>query len=540
MNTETKVLIAGAGPTGLLLAGQLALRGVPFRIVDKNADHTTQSRALVVQARTLEILDQMGIAQEAVRQGEQARGVNIVVRGKQVLNLDLRDAGAGLTAFPYLLILEQSKTEKILNDFLARHGQDVTWNTELVDFSQSADVVTATLRAADGQEEVVQAEWLVGADGGHSLVRRTLGIPFAGKTYRESLFVLDCETSMALPRDEMTVAFSEHAFTGFFPMTNGRCRVLGTVPPGLEGAETITFEDIAKDFDQRMQMDIRLYNPSWISLYHSHHRVVASFRAGRCFVAGDAAHIHSPVGAQGMNTGLQDAYNLAWKLALVAQGKAGEELLDTYHDERIAIARNLVQTTDRAFNYVNSQHPLLKGFRLHVMPIAMRAVLPAVRHVTKLREVAFATISEIAIHYRESRLAQQDPHTHFPRHAPQPGERVPYLLTTETALGSHDLVQGTQFHLVLFSGSGLAAAAQQEVRTLAQTYGDRLAIDEVPLGERTRDLYARFGIRQEGLYAIRPDGYIAYRSASLNFAGFAEYLHRSYFREEAVPRPKPD
>ena len=241
----------------------------------------------------------------------------------------------------------------------------------LVGFAQAADSVTATVRDADGREETVQADWLVGADGGHSIVRRTLNIPFAGKTYQESLFVLDCEASLALPRDQMTIAFSDHAFTGFFPMTNGRCRVLGTVPPGLEGRESITFDDVARDFDQRLQMDVRLSNPAWISLYHSHHRVVATFRAGRCFVAGDAAHIHSPVGAQGMNTGLQDAYNLAWKLALVVQGRAGDPLLDTYHEERIAIARSLVQTTDRAFNYVNSQQPLLKGFRLHLMPLAM-------------------------------------------------------------------------------------------------------------------------------------------------------------------------
>jgi 2-polyprenyl-6-methoxyphenol hydroxylase-like FAD-dependent oxidoreductase len=524
--STTSVLIIGAGPTGLMMAAQLALRGVLFRILDKNADHTTQSRALVVQARSLEIFDQMGIAQEAVRLGEKAKGVNIIVRGKQILNMDLRDAGRGLTAFPYLLILEQSKTEKILNDFLAHHGHAVEWNTELVDFTQAAESVTATIRHADGQEETVQADWLVGADGGHSLVRRTLNIPFAGKTYQESLFVLDCEASLALPRDQMTIAFSEKAFTGFFPMSNGRCRVLGTVPEGLEGQDTITFDDVARNFEQRMQMDVQLYNPAWISLYHSHHRVVATFRKGHCFVAGDAAHIHSPVGAQGMNTGLQDAYNLAWKLALITQGKANVELLETYHEERIAIARNLVRTTDRAFNYVNSQHPLIKGFRLHVMPIAMQAVLPLVQRLSGFREVAFKTISEIGIHYRESRLSKQDPHSHFPRHAPKPGDRVPYLPATETSLGTRNLVQGTKFHLVLFVGLEVDTKTAQEVHKLQQAHPDLLACDEVLLSAETLVLYRRFGIKKQGYYFIRPDGYIAYRSSSLDLQSLDEYLRR--------------
>jgi 2-polyprenyl-6-methoxyphenol hydroxylase-like FAD-dependent oxidoreductase len=524
MSRGPKVLIIGAGPTGLMLACQLALHRVPFRILDKNADHTTQSRALVVQARSLEIFDQMGIAQEAVQLGKKARAVNVIVKGKLVLHMALGDAGRGLTAFPYLLILEQSKTETILNDFLARYGHAVEWHTELVDFTQTTEAVTATLRRADGLEETVRVDWLVGADGGHSVVRRQLNIPFAGKTYQESLFVLDCETSLSLPRDEMTIAFSERAFTGFFPMTNGRCRVLGTVPPGMEGQNTITFEDVAKDFDKRLHMDVGLANPAWISLYHSHHRVVTTFRRGRCFVAGDAAHIHSPVGAQGMNTGLQDAYNLAWKLALVTQGRAQAALLDTYHEERIAIAQNLVQTTDRAFNYVNSQHPLLKGFRLYAMPLVMRGLWPLVRRIGSFREIAFKTISQIGIHYHASHLSQQDPTSRFPRHAPKPGDRLPYLPTTATTRGTEQWVVGTKFHLVLFSGAGLDAQAQQEVQKLQQAYSDLLAWHEIPHSHETQRLYAHFGIRHQGYYCIRPDGYIAYRSASAKVHGLEQYL----------------
>ena len=180
--------------------------------------------------------------------------------------------------FPYLLILEQSKTEKILNDSLVQQGHSVQWNKELVGFAQAADSVTATVRDADGREETVQADWLVGADGGRSIVRRTLNIWFAGLEAPPGVVVCaGLWGELTLPCDQMTIAFSDHAFTGFFPMTNGHCRVLGTVTPGLEGRESITFDDVARDFDQRLQMDVRLSNPAWISLYHSH-RVVATLR----------------------------------------------------------------------------------------------------------------------------------------------------------------------------------------------------------------------------------------------------------------------
>ncbi|HEX6110644.1 MAG TPA: FAD-dependent monooxygenase, partial [Ktedonobacteraceae bacterium] len=277
------VLISGAGPTGLMLAGQLALRDVPFRIIDKNEDHTTQSRALVVQARSVEIFGQMDIAQEALHLGVKAKAVNVVVNGKRVLHMNVRDIGEGLTPYPYLLMLEQSKTEKILNDYLVHRGHTVERQTELLDFTQDAHSVIATIKQTNRQEEVIRVDWLVGADGAHSVVRHKLNIPFAGKTYQQSLFVLDCEVSFNFPSDEMYIAFAERAFAGFFPLTNGRCRVIGTVPEDCEGKDAVSFEDVAKDFAHRLNMDVSLGNPDWISLYNSHHRAVSAFRQGRCF-----------------------------------------------------------------------------------------------------------------------------------------------------------------------------------------------------------------------------------------------------------------
>jgi 3-(3-hydroxy-phenyl)propionate hydroxylase len=221
-----RVLIVGAGPTGLMLAYQLALRDIPFRIIDKNEDHTTQSRALVVQARSVEIFGQMDLAPEALQLGEKAKAVNVMVNGKRALHMNIRDIGEGLTPYPYLLMLEQSKTEKLLNDFLAHRGHMVERQTALLDFTQDAQLVTATIKQTNRQEEVLQVDWLVGADGAHSVVRHNLNIPFAGKTCQQSLFVLDCEVSLHFPSDEMYIAYAESAFAGFFPLTNGRCRVV--------------------------------------------------------------------------------------------------------------------------------------------------------------------------------------------------------------------------------------------------------------------------------------------------------------------------
>jgi 2-polyprenyl-6-methoxyphenol hydroxylase-like FAD-dependent oxidoreductase len=525
-----RVLIVGAGPTGLMLACQLALHDVSFRIIDKNEDHTTQSRALVVQARSVEIFGQMDIAQEALELGEKAKAVNVVVNGKRVLHMNVRDIGEGLTPYPYLLMLEQSKTEKLLNDFLAHRGHRVERQTALLDVTQDAHSVTATIKHTNRQEEVLQVDWLVGADGAHSVVRDKLNIPFAGKTYQQSLFVLDCEVSLHFPSDEMYIAFAESAFAGFFPLTNGRCRVIGTVPEACEGKDAVSFEEVAKDFAQRLNMDVSLRNPEWIALYHSHHRAVSAFRKGRCFLAGDAAHIHSPVGAQGMNTGLQDAYNLAWKLALVGQGKAKAALLDTYHEERAPIAHNLVQTTDRAFNVVTSEDPLMKTVRMHVLPVLMQTAVPLAQKQRFIREAGFKTISQIGLHYRQSDLSQEDPHSSFPHHAPKPGDRVPYLPATAHAVGTQDLVKGTQFHFVLFSGEEPHEEAQQIVHKLKEAYPDLIVFHDLRLVAETKALYETFGMKKQGYYFVRPDSHIAYRSASLNTHHFSAYLERFLLR----------
>lgn len=537
---STGVLIAGAGPTGLMMACQLARFGIPFRIIEKSSGPTTQSRALAIQAHSLELFSQMGIAQKAVEQGKIARSVNYVVKGKISQRISLEGHGKTLTLFPYLLILDQSRTEQLLIDYLSRCAHAVEWESELISFTQDVDGVSATLKRPDGTQEQVRAEWLVGADGAKSAVRHQLGIPFGGKTYEYSLFVLDCKVDLPFRDrdDEGYIAFSDTSFAAFFPMTEGRCRVIGILPEELwdkSGKEEVTFEDVAKDFASRMQMQVRLSDPKWISVYHSHHRYVATFRKGRSFLAGDAAHIHSPVGAQGMNTGLQDAHNLAWKLALVIRGQAKEALLDTYTQERLPLARRLVRTTDRVFGLVLNKNPLARFWIMRVAPKVLALVL-AEKH---LAQFAFTIISQIGIRYRHSSLSHDASLGRFPSRAPRPGDRLPYVRYQEggKTVNIQNKVKAPAFHLFLFPGrhGGVKAQALQAVqvvqvvRDAAQRYSGAnrtIVVETIQLSPETNRLYKALGVQDGGCYLVRPDMFVAYRSASFSVEHFEHYLNR--------------
>jgi 2-polyprenyl-6-methoxyphenol hydroxylase-like FAD-dependent oxidoreductase len=507
---KTRVLIVGAGPTGLMMASQLARFGIAFRIIEKNEGPTVQSRALVIQPRSLEIFEQMGIAERAVKQGRIFQTINYIVNGKLAQRVPIGDFGKGLTQFPHLLILEQSKTEPLLGEFLQQQGHRIEWHTELVSFTQNVSGVLATLEH-HARQETIEIDWLIGADGVSSLVRKSLDIPFGGETYKESLFVLDCKINWPFKDDEAPIALSKDAFGLFFPMTNGRCRVSGIVSEEYADKDTISFDEVNRDFARKLKMELTLSDPQWISLYHAHHRYVAHFRKGRCFLTGDAAHVHSPAGAQGMNTGLQDAYNLAWKLAFVIRGQADEKMLDTYQEERLPIARKLVQTTDRLFGITVSQNPLVVFWRVHVMP-RLVALIPKEKHLLRF---AFRLISQIGIAYGDSSFCRDGSLGSFPRKAPRPGDRLPFATLHENnkLINIQDKVKAPAFHLLLF----LRNTSDKKIKAihdLLDQYNDVIQIERIASG--SNDLYEIFGVQNGGYYLVRPDMYIAYRSNTFN------------------------
>src|SRR5271166_4687923 len=382
---ETQVLIVGAGPTGLLLALWLTRQGIRVRIIDKAAEPGTTSRAIGVQARTLELYRQIGLADAVVERGLQLAAANLWVRGRKVGRAAFGEMGKGLSPFPYMLMFPQEEHERLLIEHLIEGGVEVERRMELVGFENGGDGVLARLQQPDGAEEACKAAYLAGCDGAHSKVREVLKTGFPGGTYAHVFYVADVEATGPAMDGELHVALDDADFLAVFPMKGERrARLIGTVRHDAEDQrEPLGWDHVSKRVIERMSIKVDRVN--WFSIYHVHHRVAAHFRAGRAFLLGDAAHIHSPVGGQGMNTGIGDAMNLAWKLAAVLHSRADLGLLDTYEPERIAFARRLVATTDQAFKIVTSDGPVARFVRLHIVP----RLLPALFQSNSVRRFMF-------------------------------------------------------------------------------------------------------------------------------------------------------
>src|SRR6202163_574092 len=365
---DTDVLIVGAGPTGLVLALWLTRLGVRVRIVDKTAEPGTTSRAVAVQARTLELYSQMGLADAAIERGWRTIAVNFWVAGKKAAHAVFGDMGAGVSPFPYALIFPQDEHERLLIDRLAEAGVHIERQTELLAFEAAAGGVLARLKRPHGASETCEAAYIAGCDGAHSALRQALKIGFPGGTYDHLFYVADVEASGATMNGELHVALDRTDFLAVFPLKGeGRARLIGTVREEAEHRqENLSWNDVSKRVIEWIRIDVERVN--WFSTYRVHHRVADHFRKGCAFLLGDAAHIHSPVGGQGMNTGIGDAVNLAWKLAAVLKEKSGATLLESYEPERIGFAQRLVATTDRVFAGVINPSALARFVRTEALP----------------------------------------------------------------------------------------------------------------------------------------------------------------------------
>jgi 2-polyprenyl-6-methoxyphenol hydroxylase-like FAD-dependent oxidoreductase len=396
---DTDVFIVGAGPTGLVLALWLTRLGVRVRIVDKTAEPGTTSRALAVQARTLELYRQVGLADAVVARGRPMHAINLWAAGKPVAHAGLGDMGQGISPFPYALIFPQDEHERLLIDRLAQTGVDVERETELVSLEADARRVLIRLTRAGGATETCEAAYVAGCDGAHSTVREAVEIGFPGGTYDHLFYVADVEARGPAINGELHAALDTTDFLAVFPLKeDGRARLIGTVRTEVRHQhENLSWKDVSRRVIQWMRVDVERVN--WFSTYRVHHRVANQFRKGRAFLLGDAAHIHSPVGGQGMNTGIGDAVNLAWKLAAVVNGHADPSLLDSYEPERIAFARRLVATTDRAFTGVTSDKTIARHVRLDIVPV----VVPMIFSFAITRRFMFRTISQTAVNYRAAR-----------------------------------------------------------------------------------------------------------------------------------------
>ena len=489
--SSVPVLIVGAGPTGLNLALALVRRNVQCRLISEADGPGKESRAMVVQARTLEFYDQYGFGSEVVEQGVVAETAH-VREGKspggnrEVLSFSFKEMGAGLSPYPFALAYPQDDHERFLIQKLRDVSCEVEWGAKLADFRQNENGVTSRIEHNDGRVETAESAYICGCDGARSRVRETLQLEFPGGTYEQLFFVADVKIEQGYLRD-LYINLGQHILTLMFPVrSSGMQRLIGLVPPELSNRQDLSFEDIRAQVEGLLEIKVTQLN--WFSTYRVHHRVADKFRVGRAFLAGDAGHIHSPAGGQGMNTGIGDAVNLGWKLAHVLQNRGNPSLLDSYNPERIGFARSLVSTTDRAFTGLVGEGAIGKFTRKILTPL----VFSVATRFSLGRHAIFRTISQTRIHYPDSPLSQGvagDVHG---------GDRLPW--TGNSALNNFEPLRSLDWQ--------------------AHVYGDRNNDVEDLCNKLDLPLHlfpwsdgaVNAGFKKNALYLVRPDGYIALAS----------------------------
>jgi 2-polyprenyl-6-methoxyphenol hydroxylase-like FAD-dependent oxidoreductase len=492
------VLIIGAGPTGLVLALWLTKLGVKVRIIDKTAEPGTTSRALAVQARTLELYRQLDLTDAVAKCGHKVPAVNLWVKGEPVARLPFERIGSDLTPYPFLHIFPQDQHERLLIERLQALEVSVERPTELLSFTDEGERVIARLRGPEGQEETWEASYIAGCDGARSTVRETIGTGFPGGTYRQLFYVADVEAAGRALDGELHADLDEADFLAVFPLTGkGRARLIGTVrDERADRADTLTFNDVSDRAINHLKVDVQKVN--WFSTYHVHHRVTEHFRNGRAFLLGDAAHIHSPAGGQGMNTGIGDAINLAWKLAAVLADHAPDKLLDSYEAERIGFARRLVATTDRVFSFVTADGRIADIIRTRIAPV----LLPAAMAFEAAREYLFRTVSQITLNYRGGPLSVGAAgHVHG-------GDRLPWVPINGKDNFEPLAAMTWQVHVYGSASAELAAWC---------------ASHDVPLHVFDwRSDHGAAGLARDAIYLLRPDTYVALADPS----GASDVLNR--------------
>jgi 2-polyprenyl-6-methoxyphenol hydroxylase-like FAD-dependent oxidoreductase len=515
MNTTDEVLVVGAGPVGLTTACQLARLGVPVRVVDTLGQPTTESRAVGVHARSLEMLAALGVLPQ------------LESRGRRIDALEMLDGRTGATRaridvtgipsrHPYVLDVPQPDTEAVLAERAAELGIVVERGVALTALTQDADGVDVTLRSPNGKQ-TTRVSWVVGADGGHSTTRTLAGTTLEGGFHGQHFAMADVDIDTTWPPDTIRMFQHPDGMGILFPLAGDRARIMFFVDDPGAGAPDPTLEQIQALADARMGGGVRVRNPRWLTYFEVHHAQVPQYRLGRVLLAGDAAHIHSPAGAQGMNTGIQDAANLAWKLALVARHRAEAELLDSYHDERHPVGAMVVRSTT-----VLTDVGTATGAIAAVRNLAQFLV----GHLPRIAGTAAATLTETTIAYRHSALSVR--HGAHHRGTAQAGEHAP----DPDGLLSSDGNPVTVEDLLTRPGMLLLVRSTEEVDDLRATLGDLGTVVRVVRDGVSADgvvdpgdvLGRAYGWGADGMVLIRPDGYLGLVADSADAAVLRTYL----------------
>lgn len=538
-------MVVGAGPTGLTMACELLRHGVTPRIIDKSPTPSVHSKAFGIHARTLELFETMGIVETILGRGNICNGFDMYNRGKPLahVNFDTLESN-----YPYFLILAQSDTERILNDHLESYGIKVEREKELVGIEQADTGIKARLKLKDGSEEIVDCSYLAGCDGAHSTTRHILNLEFKGAPYPFYWLLADLDLKWDYSLHHISVFIHPTGVTAHFPLYEDRGRLMFEVPDASikEDMPPPTIEDVRRLMNERQINYKSVTNPNWLAYFKIHHRMVNQYGKGRVFLSGDAAHIHSPLGGQGMNTGIQDAYNLAWKIGLVLGSKSPDSLLASYNEERHRVGKEVVGFTDFATKMVGLHNPVLSALRNKIVGV--------VSHIDAVQEKVLTTLSQIEVNYRESPIVEErwyQPDAiegfHGYRHDLVAGERVKDYplsgLDGRDGARLYDLFKDVRHKLILFTGSQPEDMELNDLRRIRSSmeseYGDTIethviaGTDELPPDFGTMDkvwrdrdllMHRDFGAAKASLYLVRPDGYIGFRNQPASLSDLREHL----------------
>jgi 2-polyprenyl-6-methoxyphenol hydroxylase-like FAD-dependent oxidoreductase len=485
---STQVIIVGAGPTGLALACMLRHYEMDVVVIEKTRQAVAYSKAMVIHARSMEAFDEIGLAEEIIREGQVMERINIMTNGQVSEVVELTEFGRGLTKFPYVLNIEQSKAEAIMINYLQRHGVTVNRGEELLTVDNGADRVTITCRDAEGRVSTLTGNYLVGCDGARSTVRQQLGLSYEGKTEAKTFYVADVRMkSDLINKKEGYLNLTAKGFVLLFGLEGDQhYRIVGLLPDDLQNKEVTKFANLREFVKEQLKTPVEFSEEMGFFTYKVHRRIAGKFFDGRCFLAGGASHIHTPAGGLGLNSGIQEAYNLAWKLAFALNGKGHPETLESYNQERMAVARQLLATSDLEFDFMTGEQPWLGFLKLHVFPFFVKMLTTT--HLGNKQ--AFSSLAQLSIAYPDSPLTE--PGRLGPISA---GERLPYFIT---AAGNSvfDDIRSSDYKLLWF---GPAALLEQY---------DLGSVSQKPvIFEKIKDV---FGGEFEFFVVLRPDNHIAY------------------------------
>ena len=567
MNTideKTKVLIVGAGPTGLTMAAELTRHSIPCRIIDRKSGVTDKTKALSVQSRTMEVFEDMGIVDEVLERGRIVSGFSFYNEDRRIFQVA---SGELDTPYPFNMLYPQFETERSLYSHLNNLGTDVDWNTEILELEQEDEHLKVKLQDAEGNVEFLEPNYLIACDGGRSFCRKALDIKLEGETFDSEFLIADLTLDWANPpmKDEWHGYFTDQGFVLIASLDGKNSwRMVMEVPWDIQDEsdashyEQPTFAEFQKMFEMLDPIPgLELSEPNWISRFRIHRRIIDRFRHGNVFFAGDAGHLHSPAGGQGMNTGIQDAYNLAWKLALVYRGIARPELLDTYNAERYPLIKRQVQTTDAAFKMMLLRHPVSRAIRDRLASLLnnIEPVLNRMEQRASMITINYRN-SPIVDEYRELPLYLGNPIKEIAEievwrdfgEAPHAGDRAPDFAFNSNGIQKRlfEIIRGTSYKLLMFVGNydepDFKEDFKQRYSLIEQKYGEAIDpvlihMNELPFEVEEKisvvqddegELHQRYGAHSHCIYLIRPDGYIGYRSQPAKLDLFLEYCDRIF------------